>query len=209
MALTGCYGYSPPITSEPEPIILYTSEYVHQETTRDARVQAVDWQEAYAQKLFYYANTSGESGTKWQFILHDVNQNSIPELFLVLTCDEYIDHRAVYSIVDGDVIRLKTNVSIKIAEGGLYIPANGAPGIILVRYAGVVGHYNMLMLAGSTLSLITNGDMLVLADDPYRINAHPVSVDEFVYVFGSRDERVWLTLHEITEANISNIIFGW
>ena len=72
--------------------------YVYQETietTETAQAVAVQvdsWQEAYAEKLLYYAqlptgagaNGLDSTGAEWRFMLHDIDQDGVPELFIVV-----------------------------------------------------------------------------------------------------------------------------
>ena len=58
------------------------------------------------------------------------------------------------------------------------------------------------------LSSVLVGDTFE-TNNVFRINFQSVTEEEFEYVFGRRNERVLLAVHEITESNIRDIVFGW
>jgi len=211
VALISFSVYGLNIASNPNPsnVLEPTNEgHIYQETTQDTAIQAASWQDAYADILIYYAqlpiSTTSEALEEWRFMLHDIDQNGIPELFLVIYNNGIVDHRAVYGFKDGSAIRLKTSISGEI-NGGMILPPNGAPGIIRFDIVGHIYRYIKYELSGVILTSVANGDFVALADS-FRLNAFPVTEDEFDYVFGGRDEKDWLTLHEINEDNIRNII---
>ena len=90
------------------------------------------------------------------------------------------------------------------------IPPGGAAGIIRVESVGPLSRYIRKELgeSGATLSSVASGTYMSIGSH-FAINTHPVTEDEFVYMFGYRYEKDWLVMHEITEANIHEIIFGW
>jgi len=219
IAFTACYEVEGTSTSDNEP------EYVHgaiahhdagviQDEAIQTVMQTISWQDAYSEKLLSYAQhpieTTDSENAEWRFMLHDINQDGIPELFLVIVYEDgRVDHRAVYTLVDGDVVQIKAAISSSFPlPGGMIVPPNGASGVIWVQITGHVVHYNKLELNSGMLSPVVNADVVAIADS-FRINAHPVTESEFESVFGSRDEKEWLALHEITEANTRDIIFGW
>jgi len=209
-ALSACHEIqgASNLAIEPQSAYEVNTEY---ENTQDIATEAINWQDAYSYKLRYYARLSIATGTneaEWRFILHDINQYGIPELILVMAYDNgYVDYRSVYGIVDGSVTRLKTALPVGM-DRGMLIPPNGSSGIIRVQYGGYIARYTKLNLSGATLAPVVNGDA-VRAIDSFRVNAYPVTEEEFEYIFGKHDERNWLALHEITEDNIRDIIWGW
>ncbi|MCL2362021.1 MAG: hypothetical protein FWC73_09445 [Defluviitaleaceae bacterium] len=212
IGLSACYDIQGASSLTEERVFVYEAD-TNQGYTQDISAEAISWQEAFSYKLYYYAQLPVDEAypraAEWRFMLHDIDQDGIPELFLILTFDNsrYIDHRAVYSFADGGIVRLKTGISGE-TYGGMLIPPGGGSGIIQMQSAGHVIRYDMLVLSGFTLSNVMNADVVEMADS-LRINAQPVTEDEFEYVFGCRDEKVWLPSHEITKSNIRNIIFGW
>ena len=148
MAFAGCNEHSlamaPVSEPELEPAHIYEEAYAYHDATQASQILTISWQEAYLHKLLYYTQLPtyrpDEAEAEWRFMLHDINQNGIPELFLVLSSNNFIDYRAIYSFVDGDIVRPKTNITMEIANGsgGLLIPADSAPGIIRVRPVGAV-----------------------------------------------------------------------
>jgi len=211
IGLSACYEIQGASALTEERISTYEA-VTNQDYTQDSSTEAISWQEAFAYKLYYYAqqpiDEAYPSAAEWRFMLHDIGQDGIPELFLILAFDNgYVDHRAVYSFVDGGIVRLKTGITGE-TNGGMLIPPGGGSGIIRMQSAGHVIRYDMLVLSGFTLANIMSADVVEMVDS-LRINAQPVTKDEFEYVFGCRDEKVWLPSYEITEGNIRNIIFGW
>jgi len=187
-------------------------DYEYHANANNEAVHTTSWQEAYAEKLSYYAQqpaaTANIEATEWRFILHDINQHEIPQLFLVRYYDGLVSFHTAYSFEDGNAIRLKSSLCVgSLLSGGMYI-APGGTGVIRYFSTGIVNHYDKFELFGTTLSRTVNGDTVPTVDS-FRINAFPVTEEEFEYMFGCYDEKVLLVLHEITEANIRNIIFEW
>ena len=174
--------------------------------------EALSWQEAYHEKLLYYAQLpTGIEDTpnaQWRFILHDINQDGIPELILAVYYNGLVGYRNAYSYVDGEVIRLKSALDAPHAIGML-VPPNGAPGIIRVQAGGFAYWYDKLTISSTTLSVAANGDVFEMEEGGhFRINAFPVTEEEFVYVFGCRNYKQWLVMHEITIDGVLDAILG-
>jgi len=209
IAFSACYEVNGTaiIANEAEPVY---AALAYDVTAQDL-AQTVSWQEAYANKLHYYAqmptSESESTDAEWRFMLHDINQNGIPELFIVMYYDGLVNHHSVYSFVYGNAERLKSDINSEVANG-IMLPQNGAPGIIRVISAGISIRYDKFMLYRTTLFRAGSGDV-VESVDIFRINAHPVTEEDFVHLFGRRDEKILLALHEITEASILDAIFGW
>ena len=215
IAFSGCYGVSGAALG-------YYGDSVSTNVSRETVASGTDatanetesvytWQEAYTAKLHYYAQLpAGEPdavGAEWRFILLDIDQNGIPELFIVVCHDGLVNISSVYSFVSGTAELLKTNINTGFA-GRIMLPPNDAPGIIRVAPVGVVVMYDKFTLNGTVLSRTGSGDVVEISDS-FRIDSHPVTEEEFEYVFGRLDEKVWLTLYEITDANMHDIILGW
>jgi len=179
------------------------------EPMQDAPSQSISWQDAYAERLRYYAlQPTNPTAAEWRFMLHDINQDGTPQLFLVMYYTGLREHYAVYSFANGETLRLKTALGLGHEfNSGIILPPGGATGIIRVMANGVIYRYDMMALSGTTLSHVANGTFSKMAD-VFALNAFHVTQEEFEDIFGKRDEKVWLALHEITEANIQDIVFG-
>jgi len=210
ITLTACqdvYGFDTR-HAEPEPM----QEACAQTTADYEAVHAISWQEAYAEKLNLYAQqpatTAYIEAAEWRFMLHDINQYGTPQLFLVRYYDGLVSYYTVYNFLDGYAVPLKSaHIVNSLFEGGMYVAPDGMG---IIRYTNIcaVSHYDRLDLFGATLSRTANGDAVPCIDS-FRVNTFPVSQYEFEYTFGCPNERAWLALYEITEANIQDIIFGW
>ena len=183
----------------------------YQITAQDLAKYVISWQEAYLIKLLYYAQQpTGESDTieaEWRFMLHDINQDGIPELFLVMYYSGRVEIYAVYGFVDNSAKRLKSNIAGYV-NGGIMVPSNDMPGIVRVHTIGMIVVYDMFELFGTVLSNTDNGDVVEEVDS-FRINTYPVTEEEFEHMFGSRGDGKWLIKHRITNENIRDVIFGW
>jgi len=176
----------------------------------DTQAQTISWQDAYAEKLlFYTSQPTNTMSTDWQFLLHDINQYGIPQLFILRYYAGIRDHYAVYTFLDGEVLRIKSALGLGYdSNSGIILPPGGTTGIIRVIANGVLYRYDMIALNGTVLTQTASGTFSKMVD-AYAINTFHVTQEEFEDIFGVRDERVWITLHEINEANIQEIIFGW
>ena len=210
IALTACQDIHGTAVRHTEAELEPTQEVYTHATAYDEVVHSTSWQEAYAEKLSYYTQqlaNLADMDAEWRFMLHDINQYGIPQLFLVRYHDGLVGFHTVYSFEDGNAIRLKSALCVNnLLVGGMYI-APGGTGVIRYLASGVVSHYERLAFSGTSLSRTVVGDASPLANS-LRINNFPVTEEEFEYTFGC-DERVWLTLYEITEANVQDAIFGW
>ena len=203
-ALTACQNiYGSTVRSlEPEQEVAYIEA-----------MPTISWQEAYAEILYSYTNqpatTANIQAAEWRFMLHDINQNGVPQLFLVRYHNGQVSHHTAYSILDGNATLLKTAPGHEhLYYGGMYV-APGGTGVIRYASIGLVSRYEKLSLSeGGTLSPTINGDTSSLADS-FRTRAMPVTQEEFEETFGRPDERVWLILHEINEVSVRDVVFGW
>ena len=195
------------------------------EMAQAGAVQTDSWQEAYAEKLLYYAQlptgavvvgTAGaadSTGATWRFMLHDIDQDGVPELFIVVYYDGLVDHRGVYSFsVEYGLIRLKANISGEV-YGGMIIPPGGAAGIIRFDTLGHIQRYVKSEISGGMLANVALGTFICIAEygNQFRIDHRNATEGEFEGLFGLRgwDYKDWLTMHDITDANIRDVIFGW
>jgi len=212
IALTACQDIYGLAVRHAEPEREPAQEAYAQATTYDETVHTNAWQEAYATKLNYYAQqpaaTATIEATEWRFILHDINDNGTPQLFLARYHDGLLSFYTAYSFEDGNAIRLKSALCVNaLFDGGMYIIPSGT-GVFRYFTTGFVSQYAKFEFSGASLARTVSGDMAPSVDS-FRVNAFPVTEEEFENTFGRYDERIWLVLHEITETNIQDIIFGY
>ena len=197
---------------------------------------AEEWQNAYAALLLYYArrpieqfvNLSAHYLEYWdnrRFILHDINQDGIPELF-VLMRHISAHHRfyAIYTFSDGEAIPLEFDRA-EFGHSAVLAPSDNSPWIILSRNAGVAwAHLIRVKMDGNTLglyergfySLSPEGHDRIRSEEPldnlewwiFHLNGESVGADEFEAIFGGFWENNWREEHAITADNIISVIFG-
>ena len=194
--------------------------------------EAITWQEAYAELLRYYAALPlADSETGWYFILHDIDQNGVPELFLVTKYDSgHTGYRFVYSFINGRAIRLEFDDMM--TDGGSFAPLDGRPWVVIRHPAGAGGVYYRMAIDGYRLipnaiglTQLSEAGFERAAEGVYLSHENyywfylyditdgwnyrkPLDVEEFENLFGNRSERNWFELHPINEDNIQRIIFG-
>jgi len=207
----------------------------NEEAEQPTEIQHVSWQEAYAEILWQYAelpldfDISVEFDWGWNFILHDINQDRIPELILVMRYfTGHVGIYSVYTFTNNEVVSLKFDELM--GEVGLFAPPNNNPGIVFSQWAGSGAMYSKMGIEGNTLSIIVRGfhhlseegfekqwELLEQGldfEDSYEwrvltINDEPATVEEFEDMFGAREEKNWLRAFPITEYNIRNGVLGW
>jgi len=202
------------------------------------------WQEAYVALLWDYASQcpyaaefpwAADRGWGRHFILHDIDNNGIPELFL-MERGKYGDvtNSAVYTFVDGEL----TPMEFQDIEpwGAIFAPLDGRAFIVDMEEAGMGGFYRRMELDGLTLVITALGDAVTLNEagrekvnsmlyaenqnwQSYEWfdlaimtygwhNCQLITVQEFESIFLRRDERKRLGLLPITEENVERFIFG-
>ena len=181
----------------------------------DAGQEVVSWREAYAKLLREYAarsigycpwascaNTPNPPGG--YFMLFDINGDGVPEL-IVTDRFHFISYEAAYTFSDG-LIPLETAYFYGYATRFFSLPG-GRHGLGMESNEGVWNSAAVLIIDGNRLiPEITlrrgEGDFGTW----WRINEETVTEDEhdrlYASLFGDLDERNWLFLHRITEANI-------
>ena len=190
------------------------------------------WQEAYAEILWQYAelpldfDVLVEFDWGWNFILHDINQDGIPELILVMRYfTGHFGIYAVYTFTNNEVVSLEFDEIM--GEVGLFAPPNNAPGVVFSQWAGSGAMYSKMGIEGNTLSIIVRGfhhlseegfekewEQGIDFEDSYEwrvltINDEPATVEEFEDMFGAWGGENWLRSAPITEDNIRDGVFGW
>ena len=243
LALSACGGNgdtsSVPIEIEAEYKAI--DNYIYElepnkEVEQPTEIQHVSWQEAYAEILWQYAELPLDYDISvgfdwgWNFILHDINHDSIPELILVMRYfTGHVGIYSVYTFANNEVISLEFNEVM--GEVGLFAPPNNSPGIVFSQLAGSGAMYRKMGIEGNTLSIIVEGfhhlseegfekqaelwEQDLDFEDSYEwrvltINDEPPTVEEFECMFGAWDwGENWLRDLPITEYNIRNGVLGW
>ena len=180
------------------------------------------WQEAYASLLREYSERpvdwTWEAGL--YFVLHDVDRDGIPELFVVKkNYSGHVRHN-VYTFSKGEIVPLEPVELF----GSLFVLPN-QPGFMLTSPMGSgSGFIQMILDEGQFIRVSEGvyhlndagfekeaGDNVPWQDTYYdlSIGGNFVTIEEFENVFGNQNERAWLSYSEISEANIQSIIFGW
>ena len=99
------------------------------------------WQSLYASLLRYYAELSFEhlpNALEWDryFILHDINQDGIPELFIVMqNLSGHTNYYAIYTFSNGEAISLEFDKNI-FGHSSILAPLDNSPWIILSHAVG-------------------------------------------------------------------------
>ena len=193
-----------------------------------ANLSAATWQEAYKALLQKYAEIQLlEMEDEYTFILHDIDQDGVPELFLLMNYETgHFRISAVYTFTEGRVVSLE--YSGWMTDGGIFAPLNNNSWIVMFYAAGSGGLYRQMKIDQNRLILIFEGSFH-LSDEGHQkmweepesfdiesyewyvlhINGKTATAAEFENVFGNRNERKWLGSYSITEANIQKIISTW
>ena len=189
------------------------------------------WQKAYAELLYLYMETAATEPYmdwySWYFILHDIDLDGIPELFIrKVSLSGHVRHFG-YTFLTREVVSLSPPDYSQLF-GSLFVLTNDCPEIFLFSAAGSGGWYTQMIIAENSFVIIAEGVSHLSEEGLEReykkganfdfqnyewydlfINGYSATVEEFEYVFGGWHERERLESFEITEANIQEIIFGW
>jgi len=206
---------STPSPQQPEPEPTYTPH-----THKIPPVSADTWQEAFAELLrLYLATPLRDWEEAWKFILHDINQDGIPELILVTRhITGHMEYRYAYSFANGVTVQL--GFENFLTDGAIFAPMDGSPWIVAFLAAGSGGMYVKLEMVGDEIVPVIEGmafmsqaghDMYTTDDFDWwsyewhdvTLNDDPVTPAEFVYVFGKWEDRIWLSPREINDENIA------
>ena len=210
---------------EPEP---------NEEVEQPTEIQHFSWQEAYTEILRQYAelpldfDSLGELGRGWNFILHDINQDGIPELILVMRYLSFAGIYSVYTFTNDEVVSLEFDEVV--GDVGLFAPPNNNPGIVFSQWAGSGAMYSKMGIEGNALSIMVRG-FHHLNEEGFEkewelseqgldfeysyewrvltINDEPATAEEFEYMFGAWKREYWLRDFPIIEYNIRNGVLGW
>jgi len=189
------------------------------------------WQEAYASLLRYYAELPIEQfglpvnlEWGWHFVLHDIDQNGIPELFVLMhNLSGHTNYHAIYAFSNSEAISLEFD-NMRWGDLSILAPLDNSPWIILSHAVGSGASLTRLKIDGNIIVSDAQG-LYHLSDEGFErldagysyasyewyvlsIDGNPVTVEEFESVFGGFGTKEPLEFFEITEANIQNIIFG-
>jgi hypothetical protein len=190
-----------------------------------------EWQNLYASLLRYYAELSFEQFDlpidlewDWYFILHDINQDGIPELFIVMqNLSGHTNLYAIYTFSNGEATSLEFD-KIGFGELSILAPLDNSPWIILSYAVGSGASLTRMKIDGNALVSDAQG-LYHLSDEGFEreyagdtidsfegyvltLDGNIVEIDSFEAIFGQFMENKQLVPHAITEANIANIIFG-
>jgi len=199
------------------------------------------WQEVYAALLWDYASRPFANyyweEWEWRFVLHDINNNGIPLLFLI---EQHmygnVIYSAVYTFIDGELAQLEFDFQGRLSWGAIFAPLDDRAFIVDFQAVGRGGSYRRLELDGLTLVISSLGFAASL-NEAGREKSHTaenidwhqsyewfelvinsatggwddrqlVTVQEFESIFLRRDERKWIEVLPITEENVERFIFG-
>jgi len=144
---------------------------------------AAPWQIAFAEILRGYKETNYDV----QFLLHDIDHDGIPELFLLKDddCENY--SIAVYMYKNGDAILLQVDENVDVAyffhaDRHFVSSSCNAPGIVLLRNGLPMG--NFMVTASWYWRLNIDGEKLTISDFGER----RVDVDTLVEMFGQNGQ---------------------
>ena len=190
-----------------------------------------EWQNLYASLLRYYAELSFEQFNlpialewDWYFILHDINQNGIPELFVVMqNLSGHTNYYAIYTFSNGEATSLEFD-EIGFGNVSILAPLDNSPWIILSYAVGSGASLTRLKIDGNVVvpdaqglyHLSDEGFEMEYAGEPIdsfewhilTLNGNIVEVDLFEAIFGRFMENEQLVPYAITEGNITSVILG-
>jgi len=203
------------------------------------------WQEAYAALLWDYASQCYYAvnypwldyrGYGYNFALHDINNNGIPELFLIIRHGTgHVSHPAVFAFFDGKLTPLEFRSTA--AEGSFFAPLDDMAFIVEMNAVGHMDLYRRLELDGLTLIETASGytepsdaaremqlrmvyEEIEIHDRHSYVwfnfyittdgwdNRQLVTSQEFESIFPNRDGRKRFERFPITDENIEQFIFG-
>jgi hypothetical protein len=97
----------------------------------------------------------------WKFSLHDIDQNGIPELFVVIRYGSgHRSYHAVFSFSDGKAVQLDFDKSGH-TDGGIRTSADNSPWIIFCEYSVSAGWYSLMKLNERSLVTFTTGSFFL------------------------------------------------
>ena len=210
-----------------------SNEKIPQESTCTTLL-TITWQEAYAALLRDYAGTPFDKldldiylGWEWHFILHDIDRDNSPEMFVIMrNYSGHVVFHAIYGFSDYAVFSLGHSGAL-LGES-IAVPPKNAPWIIMSYAVGSGGWLGRFELEENRLINTAEG-FFILSEAGFMkeieegicfdwrnykwydlfVNGNPVNTEEFEYVFGNWHDKEWLSSSEITESNIQEIIFCW
>jgi len=231
LALSLYYDGDETVFTNNEELILQIAKTLTAPVTYDytgigVTFMAETWQEAFAKTLRYFASLQLRDWVdSWEFILHDINQDGIPELFIIERhMTGHLYYRYIYAFVDGAAVPLEFTGFL--TDGAVYAPIDNSPWVVAFLAVGSGGRYVKLEMVGNEIVTVVEGmalmsaaghDMMYADEDfdwqsyewyDVTINGHEVTAEEFESVFGLWGERVWLGWHEVNKENINEIIFA-
>jgi hypothetical protein len=194
------------------------------------------WQEAYAALLKEFASQRPSADYYWEwerhFLLHDIDNSGIPELFLMeRSMYGIIKYYAIYTFINDQLTPLEFQ-SVE-SWGGIQAPLDDRAFIVNVDDSVGMGTiYRRWDIDGLTLFVTAQGHAVELNEAGFEklndlenwrhsyelfylhittdgwANRQLVSVQEFESIFLRRDERRRLEILPITDTHIEQFIFG-
>ena len=187
-----------------------------EEEIRQEVVQADTWQEAYATLLRQYAQLPSYfyynwGGAGWEFFLHDINRDGIPELIILdRFSGRYTGYFVAYTFTDGAVVQLTTEY-----HGAQFFTRPGnSPGIITVTGHGAYDSTAIMVLDGHKLAIeakvsVNDADAQLI----WRVNNETVTQEEHDrkrdIISADHDDWRLILTHKVNEDNIRDVIAGW
>ena len=177
-----------------------------------ANLSVTTWQEAYNALLQKYAEIQLlEMEEGYSFILHDIDQDGVPELFLLMNYETgHFRTSAVYTFTESRIISLE--YSGRMTDGGIFALTINHPWIVMFYAAGSGGFFRKMQIDENKLTMVAGGSIKPNEDGDgfdYSINDIDVMTEEFERIFGSENERKWFVSHSITETNIQDEFSVW
>jgi len=206
-------------TTEPDTATVPTADTEPVEPTREA-FEA--WQYAYAELLREYAMLIlGHSPCGYFpnepggfFILYDIDTDGVPEL-IVADRFHFTSYFAAYTFSDGSIMPLEAEYFYDYGTRFFALPDNNA-GIGMESNEGVFNSAALLVIDGHRLIpkfRLSRWESWEASRTLWSINGDEVTEIEhdemYDKLFGRWYERDLIFHHEITEANIQDIVFGW
>ena len=206
-----CYEYIPVIEPHCAPLFVYADNKIY------AYQQVLNW---------FKAAELEEWEVGWRFFQHDVNQDGIQELFLIMEhVSGHVEYTYIYSFRDGAAIQLEFEGFL--TDGAMMARAKDSSYIVMFLAIGSGGAYLKMEMVGDALVTIAEGFAHLseegfereMEDPQYfwpnhsyewyvlTIGGDPATVEEFEYVFGARHDRMALQSHAVTEATINAVLF--
>lgn len=177
-------------------------------------------------------NITLEHNAEWNFHLHDINKDGIPELLISITNGSgHLYYPGIYTFGNNGVIQMDVVGGTFFGDGWAWAMADDSPWIVFFHAAGSGGIYSQMKMDGTRLVESAQGFSILLNQERFDrgwelftsgvpcercesfrcycyheliINGEPATVEEFNNVFGATSGGRGMRRFEITETNITN-----